>query len=207
MLIYTSYLSYAANNFLSKKDCAYIFEFTGPQNVFSLISSSNKFVIENFFCDISGEKPYRCTTCDKTFARGGQLSQHMVKYFSIVFSVLTTKGLCKKQVTHTGIKKYKCDFCGSKFSCLANLKIHLKVGSQVLNSFIVLQNILYCQSHLDERDFICHICSKAFYRRDALKKHISCYHENIKAFHCKICNKMFKGHLPQVRRVLFSLIL
>lgn len=63
----------------------------------------------------------------------------------------------------------------------ANLKIHLK-------------------SHLDERDFVCHICSKAFYRRDALKKHISCYHENIKAFHCKICDKMFKGHLPQHMR-------
>jgi Zinc finger, C2H2 type len=53
---------------------------------------------------------------------------------------------------------------------------------------------------LDERDFVCHICSKAFYRRDALKKHISCYHENIKAFHCPVCNKMFKGHLPQHMR-------
>lgn len=51
---------------------------------------------------------------------------------------------------------------------------------------------------MDERDFICHICSKAFYRRDALKKHILCYHENVKAFHCNICNKQFKGHLPQV---------
>jgi uncharacterized Zn-finger protein len=59
-------------------------------------------------------------------------------------------------------------------------------------------NYILLQSHMDERDFICHICSKAFYRRDALKKHILCYHENVKAFHCNICNKQFKGHLPQV---------
>lgn len=134
--------------------------------------------------DLSGEKPYKCNVCEKNFARGGQLSQHMV--------------------THTGIKKYKCDFCGSKFSCLANLKIHLKVKfyltRNLSRSILSKKKKFLHQSHLDERDFVCHICSKAFYRRDALKKHISCYHENIKAFHCKICNKMFKGHLPQHMR-------
>lgn len=52
-----------------------------------------------------------------------------------------------------------------------------------LEKFVILSYFLFFQ---------------AFYRRDALKKHISCYHENIKAFHCRICNKMFKGHLPQV---------
>lgn len=50
-------------------------------------------VIEYFFYDLSGEKPYRCTTCDKTFARGGQLSQHMVMNFPTVFSLLTTNDL------------------------------------------------------------------------------------------------------------------
>lgn len=53
-----------------------------------------------------GEKPYKCEHCPKTFARGGQLTQHLV--------------------THTGLKKFKCDYCGQKFSSAANLRLHQK---------------------------------------------------------------------------------
>lgn len=154
--------------------------------IISLNILKTKFLSYVYFRCYS-EKPYHCENCGKTFARGGQLSQHMV--------------------THTGIKKHKCEYCGSKFSCLANLKIHLKVryiihiGTRLnVNLFYSFFFYILQKSHLDERDFVCHICSKAFYRRDALKKHILCYHENVKAFHCTICNKQFKGHLPQHMR-------
>lgn len=83
--------------------------------------------------------------------------------------------------THNGVKKHHCEHCPAAFSCSANLKLHLK-------------------GHMDERDYTCHVCGKGFLRPDALKKHLLCYHGNIKAFHCKICNKMFKGHLPQHMR-------
>lgn len=33
-----------------------------------------------------------------------------------------------------------------------------------------------------------------------MKKHIVCYHQGVRAFHCKICNKKLKGHLPQHKR-------
>uniref|UniRef100_A0A182MYU7 C2H2-type domain-containing protein n=1 Tax=Anopheles dirus TaxID=7168 RepID=A0A182MYU7_9DIPT len=59
---------------------------------------------------------------------------------------------------------------------------------------------LHLKSHMDIRDYTCHICGRGFYRPDALKKHLLCYHANLKAFHCHICNKMFKGHLPQHMR-------
>lgn len=42
---------------------------------------------------------------------------------------------------------------------------------------------------------------QSFLRPDALNKHLACFHENVKAFHCTICNKMFKGHLPQHMRI------
>ena len=89
--------------------------------------------------------------------------------------------LTQHLATHNGVKKHKCDQCTAAFSCAANLKMHLK-------------------SHMDIRDYTCHICGRGFYRPDALKKHLLCYHANLKAFHCSICNKMFKGHLPQHMR-------
>ena len=44
------------------------------------------------------------------------------------------------------------------------------------------------------------IVSQSFIRPDALKKHLTCYHENVKAFYCHICTRTFKGHLPQHMR-------
>lgn len=83
--------------------------------------------------------------------------------------------------SHTGIKKYSCTQCSNSFSCLVNLKLHIK-------------------SHLNVREYTCHVCGKSFVRPDALKKHLTCFHENIKPFFCCICSRTFKGHLPQHMR-------
>lgn len=55
---------------------------------------------------------------------------------------------------------------------------------------------------MNVRDYTCHLCGKSFVRPDALKKHLTCFHENVKAFFCNICSRTFKGHLPQHMRVV-----
>lgn len=57
---------------------------------------------------------------------------------------------------------------------------------------------------MNVRDYTCHLCGKSFVRPDALKKHLTCFHENVKAFFCNICSRTFKGHLPQHMRVVSS---
>lgn len=59
---------------------------------------------------------------------------------------------------------------------------------------------IHMKNHANERDYMCHLCGKAFLRPDALKKHLAGTHENLKAFYCNICSRTFKGHLPQHMR-------
>ena len=48
------------------------------------------------------------------------------------------------------------------------------------------------------------LCPKAFYEGNGLRGHIRSFHEKIKPFRCKICNKSFgerstfKGHMSCV---------
>ncbi|VEN40115.1 unnamed protein product [Callosobruchus maculatus] len=90
--------------------------------------------------------------------------------------------LIQHQRTHTGKKPYICKVCDSSFTCSANLKLDMN-------------------RHLDIRNFVCDVCGKSFFRMDALRKHLNCYHKNVKTFHCNICDKMLKGHLPQHMRM------
>lgn len=55
----------------------------------------------------SGEKPYQCDVCKRSFAVKGTLKKHIR--------------------THTGERPYKCKICGQSFAQNGTLTTHLKV--------------------------------------------------------------------------------
>lgn len=170
----------------------------------------------------SNERPYECGECGRAFRQAGSLKNHIASqhglgvqgaelfvcdYCQKAFPIKERLRLhmrvhtkekpyacphCPKRFarggqlvqhtrTHTGSRPFSCKHCPAQFTCSANLKLHIK-------------------RHLDVRDYVCDICGKTFIRRDALKKHLNCFHNNVRAFHCTICNKELKGHLPQHMR-------
>ncbi|XP_015511684.1 zinc finger protein 37-like [Neodiprion lecontei] len=137
----------------------------------------------------AGGPMFTCNECGKEFPLKERLKLHVrthtgykpYKCTDCEKSFARGGQLVQHRRTHTQVKPYRCVLCPGTFSCAANLALHVK-------------------RHNGQKDHKCEICGRAFVRRDALKKHLECLHKDVKSFLCVICNKTFKGHLPQHMR-------
>lgn len=166
----------------------------------------------------SGPKKYKCMLCDARFKGSGGLRNH----YKVIHATgpLFRCDECGKEFplkerlklhvrTHTGFKPYKCKECDKSFARGGQLAQHRRTHSQEKpyscelcpGTFTSAANLaLHLKRHNGQKDHKCDICGRGFVRRDALKKHLECLHKDVKSFLCKICNKTFKGHLPQHMR-------
>ncbi|XP_053408885.1 zinc finger protein 665-like isoform X2 [Mercenaria mercenaria] len=125
----------------------------------------------------TGERPFACLVCNKSFANQSGLQKHVV--------------------VHSDERPHSCDICGFAFKLKRQLvkhyRRHLTPGSILCPicgkhyySNSELQH--HMPTHTGERKFMCDICSKTFTSISSLGRHKS-LHTGAK-FECHIC-----GHL------------
>ncbi|KFM80773.1 Zinc finger protein 41, partial [Stegodyphus mimosarum] len=145
----------------------------------------------------TGEKPVKCSHCEKSFCNDRALSKHM-KTVRHLQRVNVDEGknveiekpfLCAEcgatfyrqqsllrhiEIQHTTSESLKCEHCEYSTKCKANLKRHSEL-------------------HTDKRRFICEICGSSFRALATLKEHHVYVHSENRSFVCSICNKAFKS--------------
>ncbi|XP_007956688.1 zinc finger protein 75D [Orycteropus afer afer] len=105
------------------------------------------------------EKPYKCQQCDKRFRWSSDLNKHLM--------------------THQGIKPHKCTWCGKSFSHNTNLHTHQRI-------------------HTGEKPFKCHECGKRFSQNSHLIKHQRT-HTGEQPYTCSTCKRNFSRRSSLLR--------
>ncbi|XP_057696869.1 gastrula zinc finger protein XlCGF57.1-like [Corythoichthys intestinalis] len=134
----------------------------------------------------TGEKPFSCPACVKTFSRRYRLVAHIRcchpqgKPFHCSLCTQTfhqRQELRSHMKCHIGKKHYSCPTCSSTFSSKSNLQTHVR-------------------SHTGERPFVCTVCPKRFTQKAHLVLHMR-VHTGEKPFSCVVCDRTFvtKSHL------------
>jgi uncharacterized Zn-finger protein len=108
----------------------------------------------------SGEQPFCCSVCNKSFSQQGDLKRHKRIHSgeqpfccSVCNKSFSQQGDLKRHKRiHTGERPFSCDVCKKSLSRQHHLKSHQRI-------------------HNGEQPFCCYVCNKSFSQQQNLKSH------------------------------------
>ena len=167
---------------------------------------ANKNDLQSHMDSHKDEKPYKCTSCQKSFSEI-RLKEIHEKRMHVSPQDLTCK-ICDIQFRfRKSLANHDCEnhevlscefFCKEKFTSILNLKDHIASHSDEKPyacdfcpsrfNFYESKKRHEEAKHTSGKPYKCGLCPKAFARKDSLEYHEP-YHSGIKKFACRSCPK------------------
>ncbi|XP_077523461.1 zinc finger X-chromosomal protein-like [Amblyomma americanum] len=137
----------------------------------------------------TGERPFVCKVCKKSFVQSSALTCHLA--------------------VHVGSKMHECADCGVCFSSLSYLTCHRKrqfgdgelphVCSQCGKGFFTPKELgRHLLTHTEARPHACSQCGKRFKASNHARRHERVVHNRRYPVHCPLCGKGM-SHLANLR--------
>ncbi|XP_037822014.1 zinc finger protein 271-like [Lucilia sericata] len=145
----------------------------------------------------TGERPFSCMTCEKTFISNTALLEHMNVHATarshvceICQSGFTSfKALRRHKKTHTNERNYKCRLCDKAFKTYNGLDNHMrcmhrepKATNEIQTDILIADNFVeYALKKIDPssnkiKKYKCEECNKTFKRLNGLDNHLRQFH-------------------------------
>jgi len=159
----------------------------------------------------AGEKPYKCSFCDKKFRSKYNHTTHELWHKGELPQCLVCGGRYTNLQTHmlthddsVDKNKHVCSVCKKGFRIARYLKGHMLIHSGEkrytcqhcggrFRTFSHLKT--HMASHTKEKNHVCNVCGSSFLQKGGLNAHKR-IHTGERPYHCETCGKAFKQKSP-----------